>query len=68
MSTKSDQANQAVIKASSIACDKINDFSKKVLLTRGGRMGSGMGTLLEALWCDHVNQELIKNEDCKGFC
>ena len=31
-------------------------------------MGSGMGTLLEALWCYYVNQELLKNEDLNGVC
>lgn len=31
-------------------------------------MGSGMGTLLEALWCYFVNQELVMNRDFKGVC
>jgi len=46
----SDEAQDAVVAASVDACKKINVFAKEVLHTRGGRIGSGMGTLLEALW------------------
>lgn len=46
----SDDAQDAVVAASVDACKKINVFAKEVLHTRGGRIGSGMGTLLEALW------------------
>jgi len=46
----SDNAQDAVVAASVDACKKINVFAKEVLHTRGGRIGSGMGTLLEALW------------------
>ncbi len=45
-----DDAQAAVVDASVDACKKINVFAKEVLHTRGGRIGSGMGTLLEALW------------------
>ena len=40
------------------AIAEMNAFAAKVLRTRGGRMGSGMGTLLEALWGYYVNQGL----------
>ncbi len=40
------------------ACEKINDLSQRVFRTRGGRLGSGMGMLLEALWGYYVNMEL----------
>ena len=43
--------------------DKINDFSANVLRTRGGRFGSGMGSLLEALWCYYMNGELSGPQD-----
>ena len=36
-------------------CGRINDFSSRVLRTRGGRIGSGMGSLLEALWGYYTN-------------
>ena len=38
------------------ACMKMNEFSSNVLKTRGGRIGSGMGALLEALWGYMMNQ------------
>jgi len=47
-----------VIAAAERAVVHINRFSRKVLLTRGGRVGSGMGTLLEGLWGYAVNREL----------
>jgi len=43
-----------------LATEKINDFSKNVLRTRGGRIGSGMGLLIEALWGYYINMELEK--------
>jgi hypothetical protein len=51
-----EQAREEVIAATPIACQEINTFSKKVFKTRGGRMGSGMGVLLEALWAYYVDQ------------
>ena len=41
------------------AVSEINSFSKEVLATRGGRIGSGMGLLLEALWGYYINRELL---------
>lgn len=51
-----DEVRAEVIAATPIACDEINKFSEKVFKTRGGRMGSGMGVLLEALWAYYVDQ------------
>lgn len=51
-----DQAVREVVAATPIACQEINKFSTKVFKTRGGRMGSGMGVLLEALWAYYVDQ------------
>jgi hypothetical protein len=50
------QAFEEVIAATPVACQEINDFARKVFLTRGGRMGSGMGVLLEALWGYYVDK------------
>ena len=47
-----------IITHSAQACEKINIFSSKTLRTRGGRIGSGMGLLIEALWGYHMNIEL----------
>jgi hypothetical protein len=54
----SQEAADTIVNSTRIACQKINDFSHKVLRTRGGRIGSGMGILLEALWGYYVNQIL----------
>ena len=53
------EAHEIIISTSRKSCSEINDFSQKVLLTRGGRIGSGMGLLIEALWGYYTNQELI---------
>ena len=45
------------------ACSKMNEFSKSILKTRGGRIGSGMGALLEALWGYMMNQLILERED-----
>lgn len=50
------RAWEEVIAATPIACREINAFAEKVFKTRGGRMGSGMGVLLEALWAYYVDQ------------
>lgn len=50
----------AIINATPIACKRINQMSCVVLKTRGGRRGSGMGSLLEALWGFYTNQVLSK--------
>jgi hypothetical protein len=52
------EAAIVIIRATREAVDRINGFSQEVLRTRGGRLGSGLGTLLEALWGFHVNQVL----------
>ena len=57
-----------IIKRISVtACEKMNDFSASVLRTRGGRIGSGMGALLEALWGYMMNQIIIEHPelDCE---
>lgn len=39
---------------------EINNFTFEKFSTKGGRMGSGMGLLLEGLWCYFVNTSLKK--------
>lgn len=46
-----------------MACEKMNEFSANVLKTRGGRIGSGMGALLEALWGYMMNRIIQQNTD-----
>lgn len=50
-------------KLSGLACDEINAFASEALRTRGERIGSGMGTLLEALWGYKMNNLLLKAEE-----
>ena len=49
MPTPTEAANRTEAIASTVR-DKINDLTRRVFRTRGGRIGSGMGLLLEALW------------------
>lgn len=58
-------AREIIVSTSRKSCLELNDFSKKVLQTRGGRIGSGMGLLIEALWGYYTNQELINM--CSNF-
>jgi len=53
-------AQAAILSASPTACQHINEFARQVLHTRGGRVGSGMGTLIEALWGYYTNQVLAQ--------
>ena len=43
----------------------INEFTNKTFKTRGGRLGSGMGSLIEALWVYFMNT-LLQNEGGKA--
>jgi hypothetical protein len=62
------QAAHAVIAATPSVCEEINQFSKEVLRTRGGRVGSGMGTLLEALWGYYTNKVLHQSKGDASLC
>ena len=46
----------------------VNAFCSDVLQTRGGRLGSGMGMLLEALWGYYLNQEMSKEVCISQSC
>ena len=57
------KTNDLIIELTPAVCESINKFSENSFKTRGGRMGSGMGMLLEALWGYFINQELDKVAD-----
>ncbi len=54
-------AADKIITCTHTAVDSVNDFTVQVFHTRGGRIGSGMGSVIEALWGFHLNT--ILNED-----
>src|SRR5437868_4641650 len=60
-------AYDCIAKASKPACIRINKFAARILRTRGGRIGSGMGGLLEALWGYFTNREL-RSPKMKSEC
>ena len=49
-----------IAEISNLACERMNSFSSTILKTRGGRIGSGMGALLEALWGYMMNQMILE--------
>jgi len=51
-------ASQIVQADTALVVQEINDFTSKTFRTRGGRLGSGMGSLLEALWVYYMNRYL----------
>ena len=55
-------AAEKVITSTHSAIDAVNAFTRKIFVTRGGRIGSGMGSVVEALWGFHVNR-ILKAED-----
>ncbi|HQR70348.1 MAG TPA: hypothetical protein PLE54_07075 [Burkholderiaceae bacterium] len=58
-------AAEALIRLTPHACDQINHFARETLTVRGGRIGSGMGTLLEALWGYYVNRQFDADKSGK---
>ena len=56
-----------IARISGAACERMNQFSAQILRTRGGRIGSGMGALLEALWGYMMNQIILEENslDCE---
>ncbi|NDO20448.1 hypothetical protein FMM68_12400 [Lachnospiraceae bacterium MD329] len=62
-----DYVYNQISRLSTIACTRMNEFSSEVLKTRGGRIGSGMGALLEGLWGYMMNQIILEENllDCE---
>lgn len=52
------EASDYIRNVSPAVISTINDFIRATFVTRGGRMGSGMGLLLEGLWGYHMSQAL----------
>lgn len=50
------------------ALDALNTFSRYAFRTRGGRLGSGMGSLIEALWVYFMNQTLHNEGGIAADC
>lgn len=46
----------------------INDFTSRTFVTRGGRLGSGMGSLIEAMWVYYMNQVLFNDGGISREC
>lgn len=57
------EAERIIIEGSIDAINSINTFTREVFHTRGGRIGSGMGLLLEGLWGYYVNKHLKERSD-----
>lgn len=58
MPTTAEIASNLIIQNAPSACAELNLFAKKVFQTRGGRIGSGMGGVIEALWGFYLNRTL----------
>ena len=55
-------AADKIIAATHAAVDEVNAFTAEVFHTRGGRIGSGMGGVIEALWGFHLNSILKRDK------
>lgn len=51
-------AESTIIELTPQAIVSVNEFTKEIFHTRGGRIGSGMGSVIEALWGFHLNNAL----------
>lgn len=59
-------AAEKIITSTHSVIDDVNNFTKKVFVTRGGRIGSGMGSVVEALWGFNLNR-ILKTETDVGY-
>jgi hypothetical protein len=50
-----------IIQETPAACEELNRFTAEVFQTRGGRIGSGMGGVIEALWGFYLNRTLQRS-------
>lgn len=53
-----EEASVLIIRETPAACEELNRFTSEVFQTRGGRIGSGMGGVIEALWGFYLNRSL----------
>ena len=54
------QAATKIISATPAVITEVNKFTASVFHTRGGRIGSGMGSVIEALWGFFLNKKLAE--------
>lgn len=66
--TLSEAAVHAVCEDAPHVIAGMNDFTSKTFRTRGGRLGSGMGSLLEALWVYYMNNTLANQGGIARDC
>lgn len=59
--TNSSDAARVIISNTPAAIRRLNEFARATFRTRGGRTGSGMGMVIEALWGFYLNGELAKD-------
>jgi hypothetical protein len=64
----SEAAVKVVCEDASHVIAGMNDFTSKTFRTRGGRLGSGMGSLLEALWVYYMNNTLAQQGGIARDC
>lgn len=55
-----EEAAQIIMRYTPQACQEQNQFMAEVFQTRGGRIGSGMGGVIEALWGFYLNRILLR--------
>jgi len=56
-------AADKIITSTHVTVAAVNAFTEQVFHTRGGRIGSGMGSVVEALWGFHLNRILKQEKD-----
>jgi len=56
----------AIERATPLVCEEINALTIELFRTRGGRLGSGMGAVLEALWGFYANRFLYRVDAAVG--
>lgn len=56
------QASATIQRIAPAVRTRLNDLASRYLQTRGGRAGSGLGSLLEAMWGFCVNAELLEQQ------
>src|SRR6185437_7356541 len=56
-----EQAFQEILRATPAAIEDVNALTMQAFQTRGGRIGSGLGGVIEALWGFYVNKWLINS-------
>jgi hypothetical protein len=64
----SEAAVDVVCKDAPQVIARMNEFTSKTFRTRGGKLGSGMGSLLEALWVYYMNNTLANQGGIARDC